>query len=181
MMRKTGNAQPQKILATAFECLSTGGYANVTMRHIADRAGVALSQLTYYFKTKEALFVGVIDMMTEQYLTEIEAAMKQGTLASLAELFRNLSRDKPNLVKLFIDFSAQSMWVPAFKQHLDRLFVAIAEIIEGNLPRDSEAYSPKSLSKLILGALFGASVMIMLSPDEENALKSLDLAEEMLS
>jgi AcrR family transcriptional regulator len=181
MTSNTVNTQPERILATAFECLSAGGYANVTMRHIAERAGVALSQLTYYFKTKEALFIGVINMMAEQIMTETEAAMNQGRLASAAELFRKLNRDKPNLIRLFIDFSAQSVWVPSFRQHLDRLFVSVAGIIERHLPRGVVAGDKQQpASKLILGALFGASVQIMLSPDGENA-ETLNLAEEILS
>jgi len=39
--------QSERILQTAFECISSKGYANVSMRDIADEAGVALSQLMY--------------------------------------------------------------------------------------------------------------------------------------
>lgn len=49
MQNSTDHTNPaQKILLAAYDCLSTRGYANVTMRNIADEAGVALSQLTYY-------------------------------------------------------------------------------------------------------------------------------------
>jgi AcrR family transcriptional regulator len=41
MQRKNDKTGPsEKILNTAFECLSTRGYAAVTMRNIADEAGV---------------------------------------------------------------------------------------------------------------------------------------------
>jgi AcrR family transcriptional regulator len=40
--------QSKKILLTAFECISSKGYANTSMRDIADAAEVALSQLNYH-------------------------------------------------------------------------------------------------------------------------------------
>lgn len=76
MQQKTGKVNPsERILLTAFECLSTRGYANVSMRNIADEAGVALSQLTYYYKNKENLFTEVINMMMDQYLKEIKSTL----------------------------------------------------------------------------------------------------------
>jgi len=48
--------QSGKILLAAYSCISTSGYANVSMRNIADEAGVVLSQLNYYYKNKEGLF-----------------------------------------------------------------------------------------------------------------------------
>jgi len=76
MQNSTDQTNPaQKILLAAYECLSTRGYANVTMRNIADEAGVALSQLTYYFKNKEKLFTEVISKMAYQYIREIETRM----------------------------------------------------------------------------------------------------------
>lgn len=55
--------QSQKILDTAFKCISERGYANVSLRDIANEAGVVLSQLHYYYKNKEGLFTEVIKVM----------------------------------------------------------------------------------------------------------------------
>lgn len=191
MQQKTEKGTPsEKILMTAFECLSTRGYANVSMRNIADEAGVALSQLTYYYKNKEKLFIEVINMMMAQYLNEIEATLESAMdakdkLASLVRFFKELIRDKPNLLKLFIDFTAQAMWIQSFREQLDGLFDAITEIIEKNLPNDIInksvlGYPPKCIANLILGALFGTSVQIILGSDRDIAFESLDLAENLL-
>ncbi|MBS3973119.1 MAG: helix-turn-helix transcriptional regulator, partial [Erysipelotrichia bacterium] len=61
-------SQPEKILIAAFEVISSKGYANVSTRDIADKAGVVLSQLNYYFKNKEGLFKEVVRMMVDKYL-----------------------------------------------------------------------------------------------------------------
>jgi AcrR family transcriptional regulator len=181
-----------KILNTAFECLSANGYANVSMRNIADEAGVALSQLAYYFNNKEKLFSEVINMMTDQYLHEIESTLKSTVdmkhkLSSLVRYFKELIRDNPKLLRLFIDFTAQALWIPAFREQLDSLFNAITEIIERNLSVDTIAnkslfeYSPKCIAKLVFGALFGTSIQIILGSDQDSAFESLSLAENLLN
>jgi AcrR family transcriptional regulator len=193
MQRKTEKETPaRKILTTAFECLSTRGYANVSMRNIADEAGVALSQLTYYYKNKEKLFTEVINMMMDQYLNEIEATLEstidtKDKITSLVRFFNKLIKDKPNLLRLFIDFTAQALWIPSFREQLDSLFNALTEIIERNLPtdaivnRNSQGYSSKCIAKLIFGALFGTSIQIILGSDRNSAFESLDLAESLLN
>lgn len=193
MQRKTDKENPsEKILMTAFECLSSRGYANVSMRNIADEAGVALSQLTYYYKNKENLFTEVINMMIHQYLHEIEDNLESATdakekFASLVRFFKQLIRDKPKLLRLFIDFTAQALWIPSFGEQLNSLFNDLTEIIERNLLLDtkinksSPGHSSKSVAKLILGALFGTSIQIILSSDKENVFESLNLAESILN
>ena len=182
----------EKILMTAFECLSTRGYANVSMRNIADNAGVALSQLTYYYKNKEKLFTEVINVMMDQYLREIEDNIKSAkdakeVIASLVRFFKELIMDNPKLLRLFIDFTAQALWIPSFREQLDGLFNDLTEIIERNLLIDTKisnrslGYSPKSIAKLILGALFGTSIQIILGTDKESAFESLNLAESLLN
>jgi len=193
MQQKTDKTNPsKKILITAFECLSTRGYANVSMRNIAEEAGVALSQLTYYYKNKEKLFLEVINMMILQYLHEIETNLESATdkkekFASLARFFKELIRDKPKLLKLFIDFIAQALWIPSFRKQLDSLFSDLTEIIERDLLLDTKTskrylgYSPKTVAKLILGALLGTSIQIILGSDRDNAFESLNLAESLLN
>ncbi|MGI6325817.1 MAG: TetR/AcrR family transcriptional regulator [Saccharofermentanales bacterium] len=193
MQQKTGKVNPsERILLTAFECLSTRGYANVSMRNIADEAGVALSQLTYYYKNKENLFTEVINMMMDQYLKEIKSTLESTTdvkdkIASLVKFFKELIRNKPDLLRLFIDFTAQALWVPSFREQLDSLFNDLTEIIERNLPtdtivnRNSLGYSPKSIAKLLFGALFGTSIQIILGSDRDSAFESLNLAESLIN
>jgi len=192
MQRRTDQASPsQRILNTAFECLSTRGYANVSIRNIADEAGVALGQMTYYYRNKETLFLEVIDMMMRQYVCEIEKRLEAAPdnkqkLAALVEFFRELAGDNPKLLRLFIDFTAQALWIPSFREQLDSLLDRLAKLIEKNLPEDRNAgkryseHSPQSVSKLILGALLGTSIQIMLSSDKGGPFESLSLAESLL-
>jgi AcrR family transcriptional regulator len=192
MQRKTDKTGPsEKILNTAFECLSTRGYAAVTMRNIADEAGVALGQVTYYYKSKENLFLEVINMMIYQYLSEIEQKLELATgkkqrVNALMSFFKELLQDNPSLFRLFIDFTAQALWIPSFREKVNGLFERLAEIIAKNLMLDADKsswkldYTPRSVSKLILGALYGTSIQLLLSSDSNVSFEPLDLAENLL-
>lgn len=184
--------QSQKILQTAFQCLSTRGYANVSMRDIADEAGVALSQLNYYYKNKEGLFTEVVKMMMHQYLHEVEDELKSTTnakerIASLVRYFNELIRKKPELLRLFIDFAAQSLWLPSFKRQLKKLFADLSEMIEKSIlagavmNKSLREYSSKSLARFVLGALYGTVIQIMLDSDEDTAFDSLNLVGTILN
>lgn len=193
MPKKTDKANPsERILNTAFECLSTRGYANVSIRNIADDAGVALSQVAYYYGNKEKLFLEVIDMMMIQYIREVEEKLESAVdekqkFAALIGFFKGLIQDNPKLLKLFIDFTAQALWVPSFREHLDNMLHRLTELIEGSLVNEAipdsryAGYSPRSIAKLIQGALFGTAMQIMLSSDRDNSLESLVLAESLLN
>ncbi len=188
--------QSQKILQTAFQCLSARGYANVSMRDIADEAGVALSQLSYYYKNKEGLFTEVVKMMMHQYLHEVEDKLKSTAnttantkekLASLVRYFTEQIKKNPDLLRLFIDFTAQSLWLPSFRRQLKKLFSDLSEMIEKSLLVGTVLntnlceYSSKSVAKLILGALYGTSIQIILDSDEDNAFDSLNLVGMILN
>jgi len=193
MQNSTDQTNPaQKILLAAYNCLSTRGYANVTMRNIADEAGVALSQLTYYFKNKEKLFTEVINRMASQYIREIETRMSAAAdlnekIVSLTQFFTEMLRDKPKLLKLFIDFTAQALWIPSFREQVDSLFVSLTVLIEKCILNDPAThqsvpmYSSNAIAKLILGALFGTSVQTLLSANKDDAFESFNLAECLMS
>lgn len=181
----------QKILTTAFKCLASKGYANVSMRDIAGEAGVALSQLNYYYKNKQGLFTQVIDRMICQYLHEIEgildsAANPKEKMARLVQYFKELIKEQPKLLMLFIDFTAQALWVPAFRKQVDELFDSITKMIEKHILAGPETSvssvggSSKSLAKLILGALYGTSVEIMLGFNKECDFEAINLTEKLL-
>lgn len=193
-MDKNKEGISRRILMTTFECLSAKGYANVSMRDIAREAGVALSQLTYYYNNKEGLFTEVVNMMMREYLQEIDKRLAQAKdykekISSLIVFFKELINEKPDLFRLFIDFTAQAQWHPSFKVQVDNLFESIAKLIEKSvLSQESmlqesnklQGYSPKAVSKLILGTLYGTSIQIMLGSSKEDAFEALELAESIL-
>lgn len=176
--------QSEKILLAASKCISSRGYANVSLRDIADEAGVVLSQLNYYYKNKEGLFTEVVKMMIGKYLLEIEEcltveAFPKERALSLIKYFRDLLKYNPELFKLLYDFTGLALWTPAFSGLLSNLFKELSNMIEkyilNNLQiKHLKGYSPKSLSRLILGAMFGTAIQVLLDDEEEDLPEALN-------
>lgn len=183
-------SQSEKILLAAYACISTRGYANVSMREIADEAGVVLSQLNYYFKNKEGLFKEVVGMMISRYLKEIEESLKQENspqkrVKGLINYFKNMLKHNPELFRLLYDFTGLAIWSPVFSSLLSELFKDLSVIIEKYIFNDLQikglkGYSTKTLSRLILGSMFGTGIQVLLDQDEElpEALNAMQILFE---
>ena len=184
--------QSQKILLAAFECISSKGYANVSLRDIADGAGVVLSQLNYYYKNKEGLLTEVIKMMMQKYLQEVENHLRNGTTAkekilSLIMYFQEMLEENPKLFRLLYDFTSMALWSASFGRLLHNLFEDLANLIEkhvlNNIPAKSNlrGYTPKSIARMLFGAMFGTAIQVILDPQEKKlpeALRAIELVFE---
>lgn len=176
--------QSQKILNAAFKCISERGYASVSLRDIADEAGVVLSQLNYYYKNKEGLFTEIIKTLAQQYLNEIEDNLKKGEtekekMMHLIEYFQEMLKEKPELFKLLFDLTSMALWSESFKELLNDLFNNVVNLIETYIitdfsdERKLKYKSPITLSRMMLGTLFGMSIQVMLANGEEDMIDSL--------
>ncbi|KPU45485.1 fatty acid metabolism regulator protein [Oxobacter pfennigii] len=176
--------QAQKIISAAFKCISVKGYANVSLRDIADEAGVVLSQLNYYYKNKEGLFTEIIKRMAQQYLSEVEEILKKGQsekerISSLIEYFQRLLRKNPELFKLLFDLTSMALWSASLKELLNDFFNKVANLIEKyiisefSVKEKFKYSSPVTLSRMMLGALFGTSIQVMLADEKEDMIYSL--------
>lgn len=187
---KKGN-QSERILQTAFECISSKGYANVSMRDIADEAGVALSQLTYHYKNKDGLLTEVIKMMIQEYLIEVEEHLRKGVtpkekLSDLITYFQEVLEENPKLFKMFYDFTSMSLWSAQFSNLLRNLFDNLVNLIEkyvlDDIPLKSNlrTYTPKSIARMLLGAMFGTAIQVILDPQEKKLPEALNAIELLL-
>lgn len=77
----------ERILAAAETCFSTSGYAEASMRQIADKAGVSKSLLHYHFQSKEHLFLETLVRIYRRLATEITEAMGETGTSSERALF----------------------------------------------------------------------------------------------
>jgi AcrR family transcriptional regulator len=170
-------SQSEKILSAAYGCISTRGYANVSLRDIAEEAGVALSQLHYYYKSKEGLFKEVVQSTVGKYLREVEHALKNGNTleertTSLIDYFRKMLRHNPELFRLLYDFTGLALWSSAFSGLLRDLFRDLGDMFENHLLDCSQAelvrvHSAKALSRLVVGGMFGTGIQVLLDYEED--------------
>lgn len=190
MRVKQDHLQSQLIIIAAFKYISQRGYANVSLREIANEAGVVLSQLNYYYKNKEGLLVEVVRMAARQYMVEIEEILKVGTrsrekLTNLVSYFQDMLITNPTLFRLLFDLTNMSMWSNTFMYLLNELFDDLANLIEKYILTDQVSLanlgysSTKVLAQIIFGSIFGTAIQILLNPDNKDLYKAMSLVEEI--
>lgn len=175
------------ILNTAYNLLVERGYANVFTRDIAEGAGVALSQLNYYYKTKEKLFISIIDIVIKKLTGELKAEFSLGRsrrdcFVRMVEYFKGLIGTQPGMMKLLIDFTTQSIWVKSLKIHIYALFRELNLMIQKYIIKDSEGQNsfkgcPNDyVAEVVIFSVIGMSLHVILGEKDVYELKSEALA-----
>lgn len=60
------NATKEKIITSAIDLFNRKGVADVTLRDIADKAGISIGNLAYHFKNKDAIILELYRQMEEE-------------------------------------------------------------------------------------------------------------------
>jgi len=94
--RKIADNNKTQILLTAQKLFSEKGYRNTSIRDIADRVGTNCSMVNYHFKTKENLYIQIIEDLwpsLEHIRSDIETdpnvLLKDFVFKSVEEAFQN--------------------------------------------------------------------------------------------
>lgn len=175
-----------KILEAAFRLLSKKGYANVSMRDIAAEAQVALGLLTYHFRTKENLFTALASKLVSTCFDDVVREMERGRneeerMHLLSEYFKKILVERPDVMKIFLDFSIQAMWNRSFRFQVTYLFNKLAELICDDVlskkpSEDSPVlgkYGAEAVSKVILGSLYGTAFQVLLAGKSRKELEEI--------
>ncbi len=112
----------------AVAALAEHGVARATHSHVAERAGVSVSAVHSYFRTRDDLVSAALGEV-EAYLLEIVSDSLGGSrpvydaLVLLATRFAQDAREKPDVIKVWLDWSTgvrADVW-PRYLAVLDRL------------------------------------------------------------
>lgn len=91
-----GRKVVSEILNAARDVLVEEGYPRLTMRNVAERVGMTVGNLSYYFPSKEALLHDLLEAVIQGYVEDFDRITErsQATPADqLEELIRFLMRD----------------------------------------------------------------------------------------
>ena len=75
--RRRGQARVENILRSAQSLLISEGYSGLTLRKVANRLGMSLGNLTYYFPTKDKLLQSLIADLLAAYHAELEREQRR--------------------------------------------------------------------------------------------------------
>lgn len=108
--RSKGKARVADILKAAEEILIDSGYAQFTLRSIADAAGLRLSHLQYYFPTKQHLVRALIEHVASEYVNAVNRVLDSVPNTPTARFMA------------WVDFLINDCWTPRTRRYFIQLW-----------------------------------------------------------
>jgi AcrR family transcriptional regulator len=169
-----------KILEAAFAVLSRDGYENVSIKDIAEEAGVAQGLVHYYFKSKQQLVLAVLF----EVCRKMDVYTAEGTEGALAafENFKVLlrNRDAHTLYIQLIGVGLHDREIGAgIRDNIRTARDKVEELARQVLAeRESDPTPARSIAGAVQGGVIGIMVQKMVDPDF-NADEAIDALAAM--
>lgn len=110
----------------AISSLAELGFARMNLRDVAQRSGVSLGVIHYYFENKTELLIYCISIYKEDFSNSLKKLIEEAT--SLEQLQRNVANSLAETVaqhahihRLWYDVRAQAMFDAAFQPAVDEV------------------------------------------------------------
>ncbi|MBI3071519.1 MAG: TetR/AcrR family transcriptional regulator [Deltaproteobacteria bacterium] len=128
----------ERILKVTMRCLAHSDCDRLSMREIAEAAGVSKSLLHYHFKSKDALLLELVERFFDAMVSRIAKAASEGTLhtgtgpialvETLDAIWREL-RSSGDMPAIILRLSARGTLEPAVRRELTKVRTRLVEIM----------------------------------------------------
>jgi AcrR family transcriptional regulator len=175
------SANREKILQGAFAVLSREGYENVSIKDIAEEAGVAQGLVHYYFKSKQQLVLAVLFEVCKK-MDVYTAEGTEGAMAAFAN-FKVLLRTRPDAHTLYIQLIGVGL-------HDKEIGAGIRENIRTErahvedlarqvfAERETDSIQARAIAGAVWAGILGIMIQKMVDP-EFNADEAVDALAAM--
>lgn len=181
----------EQILEAARRVAGMQTLREMTIRRVAEAAGLSNGLVLFHFKTKELLLMALLDRLLEQTLGEITRGLEEAAGPVPREVFRRfLVREIERLqhererVELFFDFWVMGTRHPEIRsrvrESLKRYRALIREVTGALLAREPEAFggmSPEGMAAVAVSLIEGCALQAVIDPagfDVERYLENVD-------
>ncbi|TDD31530.1 TetR/AcrR family transcriptional regulator, partial [Saccharopolyspora elongata] len=149
--RPTGDhaAKRAELLKAATSVIAQEGYANASLRKVAQRAGCTTGAVTYYFANKEELVTALAESRFDTYDAMLESVRKQTDIKALFQRWLDLTTGDPEFWPVMSQLLAHARYEPALSAvieqryaHYRAMYTTILEAgqvrgtIRGDIPAD---------------------------------------------
>jgi AcrR family transcriptional regulator len=167
----------RQIVDAAAAVMSRQGYANTSMKDIAQEAGIAQGLIHYYFGSKEDLLVAVVRDQNLRMIAEVEAAMVEAGDDPLAQMWASVKsiRDgcgsRPEFIRLYFDLLTQSFSNEALRAEVARLYADLTSATAVMCARCSERMPTpmpmpeKDFAAVLVAAFDGVMLRSVIDPE----------------
>jgi AcrR family transcriptional regulator len=121
-----------EILEISINAFATEGYAAFNQRRVATEAGIRLSTLQHYFRTREDLLRATVEAMAERYLDLYRKTSKDSLLAPLARLDKIVDETFAALTQPNSNFSTFAIELWSLAEHENFARDLLTEIMGQN-------------------------------------------------
>lgn len=190
-----GSIRRQQIVDAAAAVIAERGLQSLSLSEIEKKAGMSRGQLTYYFQTKEEIFLAVFDRLLELMLGRCRAA-HEGTGRPMptgwevaTHMLRAATHEphaNPVLDALHHTFLAQMGHRDDFRRRLATLYEDFRRQIgrlladAPELKRAPPGADPELVAALLHALLTGLSVQLAADPKAFDREKMLNLCQDVL-
>jgi AcrR family transcriptional regulator len=187
-VREKGQRRVEEILDIATTLIINEGYGSVTMRGIAEAADIRLSNLQYYFRTREDLLAALLQRTIDDYQTALEAASQRSRgspQARLRQIVEYLLRDQENKAscQIFWEMWALAGRDPAIARIMDQYYDHYIAEIGSAISQLSPNLGKRKVQQqagLIVALIEGASLLRGYGKPRRPALAGFERAIEEL-
>lgn len=177
----SSNEIKQKIIIKAIECIEREGIQNVTIRKIADLAGVNVAAINYHFGSKEQLFEIVMDAtLNESFVNNIkdyENLWQSDTKKALQYFLEDTLEgaiNYPNITKAHLaDTFNKSDYNTNTVHRFNDFLTTLHNLIKHELRSET-----KIESKIAVSQLFSSVLIMGMMPDLFSKFLNIDLKDK---
>jgi AcrR family transcriptional regulator len=175
-----------QILHATWQCLAEKGSAALALRDVARAAGVALSQIHYYFGSKEGLLIEATSYiiqrkveLLQQQMAEVKTAKER--LRRAIEYVRTQCL-RGEVHKVYLDLLSMAAWSPRLKEETRRLQEKLVDVIHAEALRIGRRdFQTRAVARAVLGALDGIALQALQGAPAEEIDAAYAALEQILS
>lgn len=190
--RESQEVRREQILEAAFEVATRDRLDGLTVRSVAREAGLSTGLVFFYFKTKEALLVELLDWLLEMTIVVKTGGKvlslptaRERFLARLREAVASVVRERRQ-VELFFYYWVMGTRHPEVREKiraaLDRyrnVFRPLAEEVLLEEPELAERATAEGMASLAVGIVEGCSVQASMDPQNFDVERFMNAIEAL--
>lgn len=176
--RATELVRRAQIRDAAFELAASAGLKAVTIRDVADRAGLSAGLVLFHFGSKELLVLALLDWVLET-TTALRVGPDIAEIAAPGERLRALLRQEmvrltsePLRIRLFFEFWSAGLWDAEIRRQmqreLDRYREAFRPMTAALVVAEPDRFrgvTAESLAAVAVSIIKGCAVQSMIEPN----------------
>lgn len=168
----------EQILEAARRVAGSQTLRGMTIRRVAEAAGLSNGLVLFHFKTKQLLLMALLDRVLEQTIGDVTRGLKDAAGPVPGDVFRRfllreierLQRDRER-VELFFDFWVMGTCHPEIRsrvrESLEQYRAAIREVTAELLAREPKAFgemSSEGMAAVAVSLVEGCAIQAVIDP-----------------